>query len=52
MVELKYAHGYFRGKGKLKGHLENLDVDRRLQLKSILKNYIVKLWTGSCGSGQ
>jgi hypothetical protein len=52
VVELRYAHGYFFGKGNLKDHLEHPDVDSRLQLKLILKNYIVKLWTGSYGSRQ
>jgi hypothetical protein len=51
MIEMRYAHGYFFGKGNLKGHLEHLDIDRRLQLKLILKIYILKMWTGSYGSG-
>jgi hypothetical protein len=54
MVELRYAHAYFFGKGNVKGHLERPDVDRSLQLKLILKIYlyIFKVWTGSYGSGQ
>jgi hypothetical protein len=52
IVELRYAHGYFFGKGNLKGHLEHLDLYRRLQLKLILKKYTVKIWTGSYGLEQ